>query len=155
MKILEPLFVNIIEKLIENNVDFLLIGGYAVNFHGYGRFTGDMDFWLRPDKENKRKLINALNALKKNTSVLEKLDFSHAQTISIGQPPLRIDFLTKVNLVDFDEAWEKRNFFQLNSKKVPVVDYDHLILTKFNTGRPQDKNDLEQLQKIHQTKGRK
>ena len=57
MKILEPLFVNVIEKLMDCKVEFLLIGGYAVNYYGYGRYTGDIDFWLRPGEVNKIKFL--------------------------------------------------------------------------------------------------
>ncbi len=80
--------------------------------------------------------------------VIEKLNFSEAQVLSIGEPPLRIDFLTKVNLVDFESAWNRRNLFSVNEHQLPVVDYEHLILTKINTGRLKDKLDLEELQKI-------
>ena len=152
MKILEPLFQDVIEKLLKNNVQFLLIGGYAVNYHGYGRYTGDMDFWLNPTEENKKHFLEALSALKRHVDDIEKistLDFTKAQVISMGEPPLRIDFLTRVNLVDFEDAWVKRNFLQLQNFSLPVVDYNHLILTKFNTGRPKDKMDLEELQKIN------
>ncbi len=157
MKILEPLFIEVIEKLFQCNVDFILIGGYAVNYHGYGRYTGDIDFWLRSTAENKTNFLKALELLDKDVSDIESLkdiDFSQPQVISIGQPPLKIDFLTRVSLVDFEEAWQKRNCFELKEMKVPVIDYHNLILTKFNTGRPKDKLDLDELQKIHQRKGK-
>ena len=155
MKILEPIFKEVIIQLIENNVDFLLIGGYAVNYYGYGRYTGDIDFWIRPTNEQKVRLIKVLSKFGRNQEELievDKLDFSEAQTISIGEQPLRIDFLTKVNLVKFDEAWEKRVEWPIGICKVPIVDYHHLILTKFNTGRTKDKLDVEELQKINKNK---
>jgi hypothetical protein len=153
MKILEPVFKDIIFKLLKHNVSFLLIGGYAVNYYGYGRYTGDIDFWIKPDNENKQRLLNVFVDLGKSRIELkeiEELDFSIARTISLGTPPLRIDFLTIVNLVNFDDAWEKRVEWQLEEFKVPIVDYHHLVLTKFNTGRTKDKLDLEELQKINQ-----
>jgi hypothetical protein len=128
MKILEPVFVEVIERLANHHVDFLLIGGYAVNYHGYGRYTGDIDFWLRPSNDNKEKFLMVFDELCNNPLDLEKvkaLNFNEAQVICMGEPPLRIDFLTKVNLVDFDEAWHKRVFLQLKNLKVPVVDYHH------------------------------
>lgn len=64
MKILDPLFIQVIQQLIKSGVDFILIGGYAVNFYGYGRYTGDMDFGLDPTNSNKLKFIDALTALK-------------------------------------------------------------------------------------------
>ncbi len=158
MKILEPIFIEVIEKLLQCNVDFILIGGYAVNYYGYGRYTGDIDFWLRNSEENKTNFLSALAQMNKDKGDIEELknlDFNIAQVISIGQPPLKIDFLTKVNLVNFEDAWQKRNYFRLKTIQVPVVDYHHLILTKFNTGRPKDKLDLDELQKINQLKNNK
>ena len=73
----------------------------------------------------------------------------------MGEAPLRIDFLTNVNLVDFDEAWKKRKEWPLENYLVPVVDYDHLILTKISTGRTKDKLDLEELPKINKYKNKK
>ena len=73
----------------------------------------------------------------------------------MGEVPLRIDFLTVVNQVNFDEAWKKRKEWPVENFLVPVVDYDHLILTKISTGRTKDKLDLEELQKINQGKNKK
>ncbi len=155
MKIFEPLFIDVIEKLLQNNVEFLLIGGYAVNYYGYGRYTGDIDFWLRPDNANKQNFLKALHELKRNPIEIEeigKLDFALAQVLSIGELPLRIDFLTKVNLVSFNEAWQKRRAFPLKNLELQVVDYHHLILMKLNTGRPKDKLDIDELQRINRLK---
>jgi len=152
MKILAPLFKEVIFQLIENNVSFLLIGGYAVNYYGYGRYTGDIDFWIKPDNENKLRLLDVFTKLgrsKEEIFEINKLDFTLPQMVSIGVQPLRIDFLTKVNLVDFDEAWTKRVEWPVENYKVTVVDFHHLILTKFNTGRTKDKLDIEELQKIN------
>ena len=73
MKILEPLFQHVIEKLLENSVEFLLIGGYAVNYHGYGRYTGDMDFWLKPTEENKKHFLKSLAALNRDAGDIEEI----------------------------------------------------------------------------------
>ncbi|MEO8146197.1 MAG: nucleotidyl transferase AbiEii/AbiGii toxin family protein [Bacteroidia bacterium] len=155
MKILEPLFKKVIMQLLDSNVEFLLIGGYAVNYYGYGRYTGDIDFWIKPDNENKLLLLNAFVELGRNKEdiyKMSKLDFNKPQIIFMGEPPLRVDFLTRVNLLDFDEAWSKRKLWDLDAYKVPIVDYEDLILTKMTTGRPKDKLDVEELQKINQKK---
>ena len=152
MKILEPLFIDVIEKMLRCEVEFMLIGGYAVNYYGYGRYTGDMDFWLKPTNDNKLKFLETLKLLGRNAEdidELKKYDFTQAQVIAIGELPLRIDFLTKVNLVNFDEAWEKKNFLPINNFQLPVIEYNQLIQTKINTGRSKDKLDIEALQKIH------
>lgn len=152
MKIFEPLFIEVIEKLIQCEVKFLLIGGYAVNYYGYGRYTGDIDFLIETSEENKNRFINFLVALNRDNDAIEKIkqiNFKNAQVISLGEQPLRVDFLTKVNLVEFDDAWNKKRYFQLKNQNVPVVDYEHLILTKISTGRTKDKLDIEELQKIN------
>ena len=66
MDIKDPLFSLVINRLLRHQVSFLLIGGYAVNFYGYGRYTGDIDFWLEPSNENKAKFITALKSLSNN-----------------------------------------------------------------------------------------
>ena len=112
MKILESLFVKYIKQLIESNVDFLLIGGYAVNYYGYGRGTGDIDFWLRPTNENKIALLDAFKKLgraEEDLNEISKLDFTKAQVLFIGKEPLRMDFLTKVNIVNLTRHGKNGN----------------------------------------------
>lgn len=155
MKILEPLFRKVIIQLLESKVEFLLIGGYAVNYYGYGRYTGDIDFWIKPDNKNKLLLLDTFKKLGRNADDIDKiskLDFTKPQILFMGEEPLRIDFLTKVNIVNFSEAWEKRKEWPLEKYKVPIVDYEHLILTKIATGRTKDKLDVEELQKINYNK---
>lgn len=158
MKFLDPLFTKILEALLTHQVEFLLIGGYAVNYHGYGRPTGDMDIWLKPDNENKTKAIVAFRYLQFSKSDIEIIDtqnFEDPLVFFHGKPPLRIDFITKVNLVDFNKAWQERNILQLQNLSIPVVNYEHLILTKISVGRAKDKQDVEELQKINQGKNKK
>ncbi len=138
--------------LLKYEVSFILIGGYAVIYYGYERTTGDMDIWLRPDDDNKIKLIAALSDYgikKSDRELIERADFTIAQMFYIGEKPRRMDFLTKVNSVTFDEAILKVNHFPLEEKNVPVIQYHHLILTKITTGRAKDKADVEELQRIN------
>lgn len=153
MKILEPLFLNAIEKLLQNKVEFLLIGGYAVNYYGFNRYTGDMDFWINPTEQNKFLFLNALRAMDcsiKTIEAIDKLKFPVPEVFSLNDPPLRIDFLTQVNLVKFEEAWPKKKVLKISELELPVVDYHSLILMKINTGRGKDKIDVEELNKINQ-----
>ena len=158
MKFLHPAFVEVLKTLIDYHVEFLLIGGYAVNYHGFGRPTGDMDLWLRPDNANKQRCLAAFQALNYSRESIESintLNFEKAQVFFIGEVPLRIDFLTKVNIVDFEDAWKKKNFLSLDELNIPVIDYEHLVLSKISTGRTRDKLDLEELQKVRRHKNRK
>ena|SRR5687768_1211423 len=140
----------VLKRLLENQVDFLLIGGYAVIYHGYERTTGDMDIWLRPVNENKQNLINALQAAgydKDDVQQLSDLDFTKHAAFSISEEPQRMDFITIINQVSFDEAYMNKVVFELEGLKVPIINLNELILSKMNTGRKKDEADVEELQK--------
>src|SRR5690554_5005960 len=84
--------------LIKHQVDFILIGGFAVIYHGYERTTGDMDLWLKPDNENRDRFMDALaeqGISTENLSIVKGMDFSIAQVMHIGEKPNKIDFLTQ------------------------------------------------------------
>ena len=143
-------------KLLKGGVNFILIGGYAVNYYGYGRATGDMDVLLEPNNENRDRLIEVLNKENFDASDLTKLrevDFTKPFVFFIGEIPLRIDFLTKINLVTYEEADAQKKYFPLEDIQVPVISLDHLVLSKNPTGRENDKTDIEYLQRINIKKG--
>lgn len=139
--------------LIKHNVSFILIGGYAVIHYGYERTTGDMDIWLQLGNENRNKLIKALADFGIEEEGLERLqntDFNAPlQTIHIGMPPRSIDFLTMVANVKFEDAIKEVNYFELERMSVPVIHYNHLILSKITSSRLKDKADVEELQRIN------
>lgn len=151
MDFLLPEFKKIILLLLKHDVKFMLIGGYAVIYYGYERTTGDMDIWLQPDNDNRDKLCKALTEFGINPDDILQIsqsDFSQIQFFFFGKKPRRIDFLTKINLVNFDEAFTKANHFPLADQMVPIIHYQHLILSKISNSRPQDKADVDELQKI-------
>lgn len=144
----------ILKALNEFEVEYMLIGGYAVIFHGYDRTTGDMDIWLKPDNNTKAKLINAFRSLgyeKESLMDLSESNFNDKVTFEVGKKPFKVDFMNKIALVSFDEAYKNKimlvveeNFF------IPVININDLILSKFNSNRLKDKADIEELQKIQQ-----
>lgn len=145
----------VLRKLIDNNVEFILVGGYAVNYHGYNRPTGDMDIWLRPDNENKTKLLSMLvkeGFIETSLKNVADLDFTQPAVFHIGSPPKRIDFLTRISRIDFHKAWEEKQILPMENYAIPVIHLHHLILTKMGTGRERDKGDVSELQKIEQLK---
>lgn len=145
----------LLQSLLDARVEFIIIGGYSVIFHGYTRTTGDIDIWLRPENGNKRKLLKALQAFgieKESLSAVSELDFTNTVFFKIGEEPERIDFLTKINLVSYDSADKKKMYGEIDNLTLPFLHLDHLILSKINTGRPQDKADVEILQNIHKSK---
>ena len=147
--------IEFFEVLLKNKVQFLLIGGYTVIAHGYNRTTGDIDLWLNSSDENKLKFIDALTELEfdeDSLNYLSTIDFTEAQAFSFGENPCRIDFLTKINQVDFDEAYAEHLKFELGNITLPIIQLKHLILSKNNTGRIKDAADIEELQRISRTK---
>ncbi len=129
----------------------MLIGGYAVIYYGYERNTSDMDIWLQPDNLNKEPLLNALKDFgvsKVGLSKISKLDLTQIQFFYYGEKPRRIDFLTKIKGVVFEDAFPQVNYLPFDKEKVPVIHYHHLILSKITNERAKDIADVEELQKI-------
>ncbi len=141
--------------LLDHQVDFLLIGGYAVIFHGYIRTTGDMDIWIRPSNENKNRLLEVFEKMqfdKESISSLNRLDFSEVVVFHIGMEPERIDFLSKVQGLDFEAAYSQKETLRLEQYEVPFLRLDDLIVSKLIANRLKDQADVEYLQKIAKRK---
>jgi predicted nucleotidyltransferase len=150
----------LLRTLIQNHVSFLIIGGYAVIHYGYERTTGDLDIWLRLGNENKEKLLKALKTFsiqEEDLEELRKMDFTNPLPVFfIGQKPRRIDFVTMISNVSFEEAINKADYFLLeNDLQIPVIHFNHLILSKSSTGRLKDLADIEELQRINKYRGKK
>ena len=140
--------------MLHHKVSFILIGGYAVNYYGYDRMTGDMDIWLKPTNDNRANFLKAISdfgIVDEDVVALSKKDFTTPQMFFFGAPPRRIDFLllSKLSGVSYDEATEEANHFNLETQQVPIIHYHHLLLTKMNTGRKKDEADIEELQRIN------
>jgi predicted nucleotidyltransferase len=138
--------------LLKHNVEFILIGGYAVVYYGYSRATGDMDIWLKPDNQNKIKFLKAVEdfGIDKNDIIkLSEIDFTKANTFYTGEEPERIDFLTQISGVKWDNAIENTSELRLEEKRVPVIHFRDLIVNKMISDRPKDKADVDELQRIN------
>ena len=158
MEIVLPEFKKLLLLLNKYNVSYMLIGGYAVIYHGYERNTTDMDIWLKPENSNRDKLMQALNEFgigSESIQKLSKLDFLQTQFFFLGEKPRRVDFLTRINNVSFAEAEPAVNYFPLADEMIPIIHYEHLILSKISNNRPQDIADVDRLQKINQFKNKK
>jgi hypothetical protein len=151
MNILVEPHKQMLRRLVEFNVDFMLIGGYAVNLHGYVRATGDMDIWLKPSNENREKFLTLLKAEgfdDLSLSHISKTDFSKHAAFHIGERPFQVEFLTIISGVTFDEAIERKEHMPFENRLIPFLNMEHLILSKLTSGRPKDKLDVEELQRI-------
>jgi predicted nucleotidyltransferase len=141
--------------LLDHQVDFLLIGGYAVIYHGYVRTTGDMDIWIRPTNENKNKLLHVLAKMDFDAlgiEMLDRLDFTEVIVFHIGMEPERIDFLSKVQGLDFESAFAQKVTLQIDNYEVPFLRLDDLIVSKLFANRLKDQADIEYLKKIKNRK---
>ena len=140
----------ILKLLLKHQVEFMLIGGYAVIFYGYQRTTGDMDLWLKPNNLNKLKLLKALeDAGFESTDLtqLSSLDFTNHIVFSIGMEPQKIDFITRINLVEYANADAHKMLATIDDIVMPIIHLNDLVLSKMNTGRKKDAADIEELQK--------
>ncbi len=141
--------------LVSAKVDFIIIGGYAIIYHGYIRTTGDLDIWLKPDNKNKDKLIPVLMKNGIKTSSIEKvrkLNFTEVVVFHFGFPPEKIDFLTKLTGIEYDEARGRTEMISNGAVVVPILNLDDLIVNKMLSNRAKDLADLEGLQTIKRMK---
>ena len=139
-------FNEFVELFLEHNVRFLIVGGYALAAHGLPRATGDLDAWVWINPENAQNIMRALNAFGFQNLSLTESDFSKEDSIiQLGYPPFRIDILTSIDGVAFDQAWEKKVVVELNGMNVPFIGRDDLITNKKAAGRPQDSADVSRL----------
>lgn len=144
---------NLLLSLIEYKVEFILVGGYIVNYYGYNRSTGDMDIWLKPDNENKIQLILALKNLnfeEVGLATIESWDFEKPQMFHIGNKnrPDRTDFMTFISGVKYDEANKNKIIVDIEGLNLPIIHYENLIQNKKSSGRLKDLADVEYLEKI-------
>ena len=144
--ILNKDFREFVQLLNDHEVLYLVVGGYAVAFHGYPRYTKDIDLWIWSDKANLEKLLKALDAFGFGSLNLTLEDFlDPQQVIQLGYPPNRIDIMTDLEDIQFKECYASRNEIKIENTKIYFVDLDNLKKTKKATGRYQDLADLEQL----------
>lgn len=135
--------------LSSHGVEFIVVGGYCVAFHGVPRFTGDIDFFIRVSPDNSERLERVIQEFGFGSTGLKRADFLRpGQIIQLGLPPNRIDILTAIDGVDFEEAWARRVGAELEGLAVFMLSKDLLIRNKEAADRPQDRADLERLKQL-------
>ena len=132
-------FIDILSAFTEEKVEYLLVGSYAMAFHGFTRGTGDIDLWVRPSTKNAEKTWNALNKFGAPLSELTIEDLTVTGTVfQIGVQPQRIDIITSIDGVDFDTGWQSHQVVEVNEISVPLIGLENLIINKKASGRPKD-----------------
>ncbi len=141
-------FKEFVQLLIENKADYLIVGGYAVGVHGYPRFTGDLDIWLNPTVENATKILKCIDLFGFGTLNFTEKDFTKEENvIQLGYPPLRIDLLTTIDGVKFQDCYKNKVIFEMDDLQVNFISYNDLIKNKTSSGRLRDLDDIENLEK--------
>ena len=138
-----------IALLNSTGVKYLIVGGHAVAFHGYPRFTGDMDFFVERAPENAVLLEQVLENFGFAGLGLTAKDFAEAEAVvQLGRPPNRIDLLTSIDGVSFEEAWKRKIDAELDGIPVHFIGKQDLCANKQASGRPQDAADLSKLKEL-------
>jgi hypothetical protein len=132
-------FSEFIASCAAHSVRFLVVGGYAVAAHGHPRFTKDLDVWVWLDEQNADRLVCALADFGFGSLGLTPADFlDEGVVVQLGCPPKRIDILTQVDGVEFDECWPRRFEVEIGGQRVPFLSAEDLVANKKASGRPQD-----------------
>ena len=147
--ILHPDFRDFINALNDQQVKYLLVGGYAVILHGHARTTGDLDIWVEQTSLNYHRLRNAFDQFGMSVFEMTEENFlSHPEwdIFTFGEPPVAIDLMVKVTGLEFESCYQQSVLFEEGEFKIRTLDINGLILSKKVAGRPKDLNDLENIQ---------
>jgi len=143
---LPPDFKEFLKLLQENDVEYLLIGGYAVGYYGYPRATQDLDIWISVTPENASKLIETLQAFGFPTTDIQVDLFQQDNNIiRMGIPPMRIELLKEISGVEFESCYKQRIVDKIDGQQVNLISLKQLKKNKEASGRYKDLDDLENL----------
>ncbi len=145
---MNPDFAEILAELSAAGAQFLVVGAHAVAAHARPRATGDLDVWVRPTSENAEKVWSALVAFGAPLHELTEEDLASEDLVfQMGVEPGRIDILTTIEGVRFEDAWNRRMTLDLGGQSIPLIGLDDLMQNKRALGRPKDLADLDELER--------
>ncbi len=141
-------FKEFVELLNKNKVKYLLVGGYAVTYHGYPRFTKDIDFWVWAEAKNAKLLLKTIKEFIGSSLGYTEQDFLQKDIIiQLGMPPNRIDLITDLDGITFEEAYKHKIEDNFGNLPISIIDLHSLKTNKKSTGRTKDLLDFEELSK--------
>jgi len=153
-------FLDFIELLNKHNVEYMVVGGYAVGLHGHPRYTGDLDVWIKKSEENIDKLFFTIKDFGGPLAHIEKAQLMKNATkqnpspgISFGREPIRIEVITTIDGVDFEDCFSRVLTKEIAGVPLRYIHYDDLKKNKLSTGRMQVKVDIEVLENKRKRKG--
>lgn len=142
-------FIEFINLLNSHDVKYVLVGGWAVIFEGYSRTTGDIDFLVEMSEENAERILASIKEFWGSTIGFDKSDFLKMDNvIMMGRPPFRIDILTSISGVSFEEVFNNSKVYKEDGFEVRCIHINELIRNKKSSGRFKDLADAEMLEKI-------
>jgi hypothetical protein len=151
--ILNEHFREFIELLEKHHVEYLVVGGYAVGFHGFPRYTGDLDIFVAISPRNADGLVRVFSDFGFSDMGLKESDFLDQEMIvEIGREPNKIQVLTGIDGVGFDVCYQHRVWFREGKSSIPFIALEELMANKAASPRGKDKIDLEELRKIRKEK---
>lgn len=136
-------FKDFIETLQNNRVDFVIVGSFALAYHGYPRNTGDIDIWILPEEDNAEKTVLAIRDFFGTTLGVTAEDITSGKIIQFGRPPVRIDLISKLSGVTTEEIWENKITGTFAGLSVCYIDKKTFIKNKRITGRGKDLVDAD------------
>ena len=140
-------FVEMLSALSGAGADYMIVGAHAMAVHGKPRATGDLDIWVRPTPDNADRVWAALQEFGAPLHQLTREDLHSPNVVfQIGIPPTRIDLLTSISGVEFDDAWRNRMLVGVSGLDVPTIGKEALIRNKRAVGRPRDLVDVAELE---------
>ena len=148
MNIFNEDFQDFISALNNNEVEYILVGGYSVILHGYSRTTGDLDIWVNKEKGNYLKLVKAFKEFKMPVFDMTENNFLKNPGLNVftfGRPPSAIDIMTDVKGLHFKEAFKTSQIIEAGTLKVRVIGLNQLLKAKRAAGRHRDLDDIENL----------
>jgi hypothetical protein len=147
---LPPDFRDLVAALSDGAVDFVIVGAHALAVHGYVRATLDLDVLVRPTSANAARLVAALTVFGAPLDAhgVTQEDFARPGVVyQLGLPPVRIDILTSISGVTFEDAWSTRAMGDVDGRAVPFLGRDALIRNKRASGRKKDLHDIDELER--------
>lgn len=142
----QPDFKELLELLNTHEVEYIIVGGYALAFHGAPRYTGDIDILINPTVSNSQRILAALDEFGFGSVGLSEKDFQYPdKVIQLGVPPVRVDLITSISGVSIEEAFANSVDGKYGDISVQYIGLDQFITNKRATGRLKDKSDLESL----------
>jgi predicted nucleotidyltransferase len=146
-------FREFLKLLIDNDVRFVVVGGYAVGVHGFPRYTGDIDVFVAIETDNAARLMRVFDLFGFGDLGVSELDFQQPDSvIEIGREPNKIQVLTGIDGVEFDAVFANRIAIELDGLPVPFIGIDDLLKNKKAAGRSKDLIDFEELLRLNPRK---